>query len=142
MNMRHRPNQSPVRMVAAVLLALTFVFGLVGPAGLQKASAQDIQTRLIILHGATELGKVEVHLNGEEVANEFEYGQQTDWIDVDPGTVQFTITRDRAGINYTIFNVVYPIPAGNDYFVVITDALVLGGVFDKSPIPGEGARVQ
>ena len=74
--------------------------------------------------------------------DEFEYGDQSDWIDFEPGGARVTITADRAGFNYAVFDAVYPAPAGNDYYLVITDALVLGGVFDRSPIPDGGARVR
>jgi hypothetical protein len=127
-----------------VLLVATLAAAMAAPVGLRRTAAQDstIQTRILVLHASPDLGKVEVHLNNEEVADEFEYGDQTDWIDLDPGTVRFTITADRAGFNYAVFDVSYPVPAGNDYYVVITDALVIGGVFDRSPIPEGGARVR
>jgi hypothetical protein len=76
------------------------------------AVAQDIQTRVVVLPAATDLGKVEVHFNGDEALDEFKYGDLSDRIDLDPHTVQVWITRDRAGINYTVFNAVYPAPAG------------------------------
>jgi len=105
------------------------------------ASAQEIKTRVMFLHAGIDTGKVEVHVNDKEVADEFEYGDVTDWIDIDPGTSRVTITRDRAGFNYLIFDAVYPVPAGNDYYAVITDALVLTGQFDTATVPGDGSRV-
>jgi hypothetical protein len=128
-------------LTGSLLAALLVFTSLGGTLGVRSASAQDITTRAVILHAATDLGKVEVHFNDDEVADELEYGDQTDWVDIDPGTVQVWITRDRAGINYTVFNAVYPVPAGNDYYLIITDALVLGGVFDKSPIQDGSARI-
>ena len=130
------------RAACALLLVGMMVAALAAPVGLRRTAAQDIQTRAQVLHAATDLGKIEVHFNNDEVADEFEYGDQTDWVDVDPGSVQVWITRDRAGINYTVFNAVYPVPAGNDYYLVITDALVMGGVFDRSPLVGDTARIQ
>jgi hypothetical protein len=132
------------RVVIGVLLVATVVAALAAPVGLRGTAAQDIaiQTRVQIVHASPDLGKVELHINNEEVLDEFEYGDQSDWINLDPGTVRFTITVDRAGVNYAIFDVAYPVPAGNDYYLVITDALVLGGVFDRSPIPDGGARVR
>jgi len=121
------------------------VAALLAPIGLHSAAAQDelsIQTRVMVLHASPDLGKVEVFINNEEVLDEFEYGDQSDFIDFEPGGARLTITADRAGFNYAVFDVVYPTPAGNDYYVVITDALVLGGVFDRSPVPDGGARVQ
>ena len=112
------------------------------PLQIAPASAQEITTRLQILHAGPDTGKVEVHLNGEEVADEFEYGDTTDWIEVEPGSVRVTITADRAGFNYAILDTVYPVPAGNDYYAVISDPLLLGGAFDTASAPGDASRVQ
>jgi Domain of unknown function (DUF4397) len=122
------------------LLVLTMAV----PLGIGATAAQDaaITTRVQVLHAGPDLGQVEIHINDEEVADEFEYGNTSGWFDLDPGSVRFTITVDRAGFNYVIFDSVYPVPAGNDYYVVITDALVLGGVFDTEPVMIDGSRVQ
>jgi hypothetical protein len=126
-----------------MLLVATFVVSMLSPVGMQRASAQDlaIQTRVQILHASPDVGKVEVHINYDEVADEFTYGQQSDWVDFTPGAARVTITADRAGFNYAIFDAVYPAPAGNDYYLVISEALVLAGAFDQSPVPDGGARV-
>jgi hypothetical protein len=118
---------------------------LAAPVGLRSAAAQDeitITTRVQIVHAAPSLGKIEVAINYDEVVDEFTYGEQSDWIDFQPGGARVTITADRAGFNYAVFDMVYPAPAGNDYYLLITDALVIGGVFDRSPIPDGGARVR
>jgi hypothetical protein len=125
-------------IVALVLMTVAVPFG-VGVTAAQEAA---ITTRVQILHAGPDVGKVEVHINEEEVTDEFEYGDISDWIDVDPGTTRFTITVDRAGFNYIIFDSVYPVPAGNDYYVVITDTLIMGGVFDTSGAMADGSRVQ
>jgi len=126
-----------------MLLVATFVVSMLSPVGMQRASAQDlaIQTRVQLLHAAPDVGKVEVHINYDEVADEFTYGQQSDWIDFTPGAARVTITADRAGFNYAIFDAVYPAPAGNDYYLAVTGALVLAGTFDRSPVPDGSARV-
>ena len=108
-------------------------------------AAQDdlgIQTRVQVLHASPDLGQVEVHINNEEVLDNFEYGQLSDWIDLVPGSNRVTITADRAGINYAVFDAVYPVPADNDFYLVISEALVLGGAFDTNPVPDRGARVR
>ena len=128
-----------------MLLIATMLAMLVAPLGVRTAAAQDdlaIQTRVVVLHASPDLGQVEVHINYEEVLDEFEYGMQSDWIDFTPGAARVTITADRAGFNYAVFDAVYPAPAGNDYYLVITEALVLGGAFDTSPVPDGGARVR
>jgi len=129
----------------ALLVAALMVAALLAPLGMRSAAAQDelaIQTRVQVLHASPDLGKVEVFINNDEVLDEFEYGDQSDFIDFEPGGARVTITADRAGFNYAVFDAVYPTPAGNDYYLIITDALVLGGVFDRSPVPDGGARVQ
>src|SRR5215204_2935446 len=129
----------------AVLMVATLVASMLGPIGVQSAVAQDnlaIQTRVQLLHASPDLDKVEVHINYDEVADEFTYGQQSDWIDFTPGAARVTITADRAGFNYAVFDAVYPAPADNDYYLIITDPLVMGGVFDTNPIPDRGARVR
>ena len=128
-----------------VLLVATIVALVLGPVGVQPAAAQDelaIQTRVQVLHADPGLGKVEVHINNDEVLDEFTYGQLSDWIDFQPGGARVTITADRAGFNYAIFDAVYPAPADNDYYLIITNPLVIGGVFDTDPIPDRGARVR
>jgi hypothetical protein len=128
-----------------VLLVTTMVATLLGSVGMQPVAAQDdlsIQTRVQVLHADTGLGKVEVHINYEEVLDEFTYGTVSDWIDFQPGGARVTITADRAGFNYAVFDAVYPAPADNDYYLIITDPLVIGGVFDTNPIPDRGARVR
>jgi hypothetical protein len=142
--MRSKVRNSSIFGRAAFALLLVAVM-LAAPIGVQSARAQDdlaIQTRVQILHASPDLGKCEVHINYDEAEDEFEYGDQSDWIDFEPGGARVTITADRAGFNYAIFDAVYPTPAGNDYYMVITDALVLGGVFERSHIPDGGARVQ
>jgi hypothetical protein len=132
-----------VKSLIRLPFALTFLLLLSGlPFAAQGTAAQEFPTQLQILHAGPDVGKVEVHINGEGVADEFEYGDMTDWIDLDPGTARLTITVDRAGFNYVIFDSVYPVPVGNQYYAVITDALIMGGAFDVSPIVADGSRVQ
>jgi hypothetical protein len=132
------------RTVVAMLLVATVVLALAAPVGLQSAAAQDvsIQTRVQILHASPELGKIEVHINYDEVVDEFEYGDLSDWTNIDPGGNRVTITQDRAGFNYAIFDAMYPVSAGNDYYLIISDAIVMTSVVDRSPIADGGARVR
>ena len=125
-------------------LVAIMVATLLAPVAQQSAAAQDdlaIQTRVLIMHASPSLGKVEVHINYDEIVDEFTYGQMSEWTDFTPGAPRVTITADRAGFNYAIFDAVYPAPAGNDYYLVISEALVLAGAFDRSPVPDGGARV-
>src|SRR5215212_4851849 len=126
-----------------MLLVATFVVSMLSPVGMQRASAQDlaIQTRVQLLHASPDVGKVEVHINYDEIVDEFTYGQLSDLAEFQPGAPRVTITADRAGFNYAIFDAVYPAPAGNDYYIAITSALVLAGTFDRSPVPDGSARV-
>jgi hypothetical protein len=140
-----RSTRASGRVGMVVLLVATMVAMLLGPVGVAPAVAQDdlsIQTRVQVLHADPALGQVEVFINDDEVLDEFTYGQQSDWIDFQPGGARVTITADRAGFNYAVFDAVYPAPADNDYYLIITDPLVIGGVFDTNPIPDRGARVR
>jgi Domain of unknown function (DUF4397) len=105
-------------------------------------STVDIQTRAMFLHAAPSLDKVEVAINWDEQLDEFAYGDQSDFIDIPPGAVEVSITHDRHGFNYLLYDAIYPVPAGNDYYCVITDQIVVAGAFDTSPIVDGGARVQ
>jgi hypothetical protein len=133
------------RVGMVVLLVATMVATVAGPVAVQPAAAQDdlaIQTRVQVLHADPALDQLEVHINDDEVLDEFTYGQQSDWIAFQPGGARVTITADRAGFNYAIFDAVYPAPADNDYYLIITNPIVIGGVFDTNPIPDRGARVR
>jgi Domain of unknown function (DUF4397) len=140
-----RSTRASGRVGMVVLLVATMVAMLLGPVGVAPAVAQDdlsIQTRVQVLHADPALDQVEVFINDDEVLDEFTYGQQSDWIDFQPGGARVTITADRAGFNYAVFDAVYPAPADNDYYLIVTDPLVMGGVFDTNPIPDRGARVR
>jgi hypothetical protein len=135
--------QAHVRRLVATLalLLLTAVAPFAG-IGASAQSSDALATRVRFVHASTGTGQVEVHINGGGVLEEFSYGDVSDWVDIDPGSVRVTITADRAGINYSLFDANYPAPAGNDYYVVITDALVVAGTFDTSAISADNGRVQ
>ncbi|HYI25825.1 MAG TPA: DUF4397 domain-containing protein [Thermomicrobiales bacterium] len=131
------------RIRAFTLVAAVLLVSVAGPAGVSTASAQDatITTRVIILHAGTDVGDVEVHINNESELDNFAYGDQSDWIDINPGSARVTITADRSGFNYVLFDTVYPIPAGNDFYLVISDSLILTGIFDTSAVAAQGSTV-
>jgi hypothetical protein len=144
--MRHTVRPSKIRgyfALAAMMVAMAVAM-IVAPISLQSASAQDttIQTRVQFLHAGPNVDTVEIKLNGDTKVDEFSYGDTSDWIDVDPGSVEVQIEEDRRGINYNIFYAVYPVPAGNDYYIVISDQLILGSVVDRSPTADGSARVR
>ena len=87
-----------------------------------------------MLHASPELGKVEVHINGQEELDEFTYGMVSDWIEVEPGTARVTIHRDRAGINYVVYDAYVPIVPDEDYDLIIADPLLSGPTL--LPVPG------
>lgn len=128
---------------ASCILALALI-AVASPFGVASASAQgaEIVTRVQFAHAGVDLGDVEVHVNETEELDEFGYGDVSDWIAIDPGTARVTITEDNAGFNTAIFDAVYPVPAGNDYFVVITDTVLVSGSFDTSSVTLQGSRVQ
>jgi hypothetical protein len=128
-------------VVAVAVITTTIAL----PIGLKSAKAQDsstIETRVQFLHAGPSVGKVEIRLNGDKKVDEFEYGETSDWINIDPGTVELQISEDRRGINYSIFDSVYPVPSGNDYHVIITDQIILGSVVDRTPVRDGAARVR
>jgi hypothetical protein len=132
------------------LVAIIALAALVAPAGLRQALAQetptaapiDVQTRGLFLHASPSLGKIEIHVNWDEKLDEFEYGDLSDWIDLPPGATEISFTYDRAGFNYMAFDAIYPIPAGGDYYAVISDQIVITGAFDTTPVREGNARVR
>jgi Domain of unknown function (DUF4397) len=125
-----------------VLLIVAALAALTAPLGVAAQDEITVETRAVFLHASPNLGEVEVSLNWETQLEEFGYGDQSDWVDVPPGAVEVTMNAERRGFNYLVFDVVYPAPAGNDYYCIITEQLVIAGAFDQSPIPDGGARVQ
>ncbi len=145
--MRHAFRRSgALGRLIGILVAVAVIMTTVAlPIGLKSAKAQDsstIQTRVQFLHAGPNVGKVEIRLNGDKKVDNFEYGKTSDWIDIDPGAVELQISEDRRGTNYSIFDSVYPVPAGNDYNVIITDQIILGSVIDRSTIADGAARVR
>jgi len=125
-----------------VLLIVAAIAAVMAPMGVAAQDDITVQTRAVFLHASPNLGEVEVSLNWETQLEEFGYGDLSDWVDVPPGAVEVTMNAERRGFNYLVFDVVYPAPAGNDYYCIITEQLVIAGAFDRSPIPDGGARVQ
>jgi len=130
------------RLVIVTALALLLMPLAMQTAVAQEATTVDVQTRAVFLPASPNLGEVELSLNWETQLEEFGYGDLSDWVDVPPGAVEVTINAERRGFNYMVFDAVYPAPAGNDYYMVVTEQLVVGGAFDRNPIPDGGARVQ
>jgi len=141
--MRSVVQRSRVHGYAA--LAVMIIATMVATMGMSVASAQDapaIQTRVQFLHAGPNVGDVEIFINGDKDVDGFAYGDTSDWIDLDPGAVEVRMDAERAGFNYNIFYTVYPVVAGNDYYVIITDQIILGSVVDRSPVPDGAARVR
>lgn len=128
-------------IVPAMLAPFMGVIGLTRPSG---ASAQGaaFPARARFLHANTGVEKIEVMVNGTKELDEFAYGQVSDWIEVQPGVVRLTITADRPGINYRLFDTVYPVFAGQDFDVIISDLLVIGAPVDTSSLAADSARVR
>lgn len=119
--------------------------GLLLVGGLLPAAARAqamFPGKLRVLHGAPDLGKVEVYFNGDKKLDEFQYGQVSDWIDIDPGLVRIEIKRDRLLINDTVFDVSLPIIADEHYDFIISDPIVLPAPVDRRPLPANTARAR
>jgi hypothetical protein len=128
-----------------VLIATMVATLLVASVGVVPAAAQEtssLRTRVKLLHADPSVEEFEVFIDGVEVLEDFAYGQVSGWIDVAPGSARVTITADRAGVNVVVYDTVYPVPAGYDYSLIVTEALVYGDVFDTSPVPAGSARVR
>lgn len=126
-------------------LAAVLIGGGVSLPVASRAMAQDqptFVTRARFVHADTSGGQYEVHLNGQEVVDEFTYGDMSDWIDVDPGSVRLTLTLDRAGFNYAAFDAYYPVAAGGSFNVIITDAFVIANAIDTTELRRDMARVR
>lgn len=120
--------------VAATLIA--------GPLGSVARAQSPFPTRIRVLHAAPALGKVEVLFNGEKKLDEFTYGTTSDWIEVGAGVVRVTVRRDRAGINYIVFDTIAPVVANEDYELILSDPLVIPVPVDRSPLAADTARVR
>ena len=132
----------PGGLVLAVALLVAGMAGALAPSGAVAQDDAAFQTRVRFLHANPDNEQVEVFLNGDEVLDEFQYGDLSDWIDVEPGSVRLTITADRAGFNYATFDTVYPVAAGSDIHVVLSEALVIATPVDLSPVAEGNARVR
>jgi|SwirhisoilCB2_FD_contig_121_219335_length_1471_multi_7_in_0_out_0_1 uncharacterized protein DUF4397 len=135
-----RLNKS-LRASVALILSLAVLASFATFAG-PGAHSQEIQTRAQFLHAGPGVGKVEVHVNNNEVLDEFTYGTTSKWIDIDPGIARVTITQDRAGFNWVIMDSAYPITAGNDYNFIISDVLTMSSEITRAPLAAGMARAQ
>jgi hypothetical protein len=132
------------RVLVQSVVALAVAMGMAIP-GFASTSAQEevgFTTQARFLHADTDGREYEVFINGNNVLDQFAYGDESDWFDVDPGAVRLTLTADRTGFNYVMFDAVYPVVAGNSFNVIITDALVIGSAIDASELNDDMARVR
>jgi hypothetical protein len=113
-----------------------------GRLGSVARAQSPFPTRIRVLHAAPPLGEVEVLFNGEEKLDEFAYGTTSDWIEVGAGVVRVTIRRDRAGINYIVYDAIAPVVANEDYELILSDPLVIPVPVDRSPLASDTARVR
>jgi len=140
-----RKTSTTRRRFTATGLAALLVGGGVSLPVASRALAQDqptFETRARFLHANTDGNQYEVFIDGNEVIDEFNYGDVSDWIDVNPGSVRLTLTHDRAGFNYTAFDAYYPVAAGGSFNVTITDAIVIASAVETSALQGDNARVR
>src|SRR6188474_2784524 len=112
--MQHKRHS--IGILGRSMVALFALFLATGGLMIHVAAAQetptpaavDIQTRAKFLHASPSLDKVEIAINWEEELDEFAYGDQSDFIDIPPGAVEVSITHDRHGFNYLLFDAIYP----------------------------------
>lgn len=120
--------------------AFTVVAG--NHCGTRVQAQSRFQGSIRVLHAAPDLGKVEVVFNDAEVLDEFEYGQASGWIALDPGLVRVTIRRDRLFINDVVFDSPFAVVADEHVNLVISDPLLLPAPVDREPLPEGFARVR
>ena len=97
--------------------------------------------RMRVLHASPDLGKVEVLFNNNEVLDEFEYGQVSNWVDLDPGLVRVTVRRDRLFINDVVFDALYTVVADEHVNLIISDPLLIPAPVVREPLPADTSRV-
>ena len=132
------------------LLRLAATSGLAAILSSRAVPVVQAQTpfpsRMRVMHASPALGKIEVHINGQEELDEFTYGMVSDWIEVEPGTARVTIHRDRAGINYIVYDAFVPAEPDQHYDLIITDPLLSEPILiptpvDRSPLPADTSRI-
>jgi hypothetical protein len=114
-------------------------------AGSRLGSRTQAQSRfpgrMRVLHASPDLGKVEVLFNDSEVLDEFQYGQVSNWIDLDPGLVRVLVRRDRLFINDAVFDVLFTVVADEHVNLIISDPLLIPAPVHRAPLPPDTARV-
>jgi len=136
------PGMTSRREALRMAVAGAIAAGAASRLTLSAQAQTTFPTRVRVLHASPELGQVEVLFNGSEELDEFDYAQTSDWITVDPGTLRMTIRRDRAGMNYVVYDNVYPVAADEDYDLVISDPLVVPVPVDRAPLRENATRAR
>jgi hypothetical protein len=94
-----------------------------------------------VLHASPDLGKVEVLFDDAKVLDEFQYGQVSNWVDLDPGLVRVIVQRDRLFINDVVFDAFFAVVADEHVNLIISDPLLIPAPVDRAPLPADTARV-
>jgi len=135
-----------------LVLALAFFLG-VGflPALVGVTKAQDetptpattVATKARAIHAATNTDPIQVSFDGEREIDNLEYGQVSDFVDIDPGDVWVNIEEADLDLTDNIYSATFPyVPAGNYYQLILTDELVQTQLVDISPLRERLARVR
>src|SRR5262249_37015133 len=124
-----------LRLTGATSLAIILSRLETSPARAQT----PFPSRVRVLHASPAVGKIEVHINGQEELDEFTYGLGSDWLGVPPGTARIAMHRHRAGFNYVVYDAYVPIGPDEDYDLISADPLLyeptlLPVQVDRSPL--------
>jgi hypothetical protein len=133
-----RSRRGMLLLSGAGALAFTFGTAIAAPAQAQTM----FPGRFRVMHGAPDLGNIEVLFNDNKLLDDFAYGQASDWIDVDPGLVRITIKRDRLFINDTVYDLALPVIADERTELIISDPLVIPAPIDRAPVPEDMGRAR
>ena len=134
MILSHRINRRQIVGAAALTVAGAAVVR-VAPGGVAFAQSSDAaQTRLRVVNGSTEFGKIDVRVNNDMKAKDIDFAGTSDWINVDPGTQRVTFEESGVNLFDWIYDGTYPFIAGESYQLILTDQLVIANIVDRSDL--------
>jgi hypothetical protein len=101
-----------------------------------------VPPRIRVVHAGPELGTVEVLFNSAKVLDQFAYGTNSDWLEVNPGAVRITIHTDTAGFDYVVFDAIAVVAADEDYELILATPVIVPFPVDRSPLPEGHGRIR
>jgi hypothetical protein len=133
-------------LALALLLGVGFLPALVGVTKAQDetpTTGSTVETKARVIHAATNTDPIKVSFDGDLGIDDLEYGQVSDFVDIDAGDLWVKI--EEAGLDVTdyIYSATFPyVPAGNNYQLILSDDLVQTQLIDISPLGERVARAR